>query len=46
MMFCEVTTVLNEIKHLKMVARSIPYLVSLILGLTERLGLTTLHRAL
>jgi hypothetical protein len=31
---CQVTTVLNERKHVKMEARSIPDLVSLILGLT------------
>jgi hypothetical protein len=46
MMFREVTTVLNERKQLKIVARSMPDLVSLILGLTERPGLTALHRAL
>ncbi len=46
MMFREVTTVLNERKQLKIVARSMPDLASLILGLTERPGLTALHRAL
>ncbi len=46
MMFHEVTTVLNERKHLKMVIRSVPDAVSLILGRTEWLGLTALHRAL
>jgi hypothetical protein len=46
MMFCDVTTVLNERKHFKMVIRSVPESVSLILGRTERLGLTALHRAL
>ncbi len=34
-MFHEVTTVLNERKHLKMVIRSVPDSVSLILGQTE-----------
>ncbi len=46
MMFHEVTTVLNERKHLKMVIRSAPDAVSLILGGTEWLGLTALHCAL
>ncbi len=46
MMFREVTTVLNERKHLKMVIRSVPDSVSLILGRTEWPGLTALHRAL
>ncbi len=46
MMFREVTTVLNEGKHLKMVIRSVPDSVSLILGRTEWLGLTALQRAL
>ncbi len=45
MMFREVTTVLNEIKHLKIVIRSVPDSVSLILGRTEWVGLTALHRA-
>jgi hypothetical protein len=44
MTFCEVTTVLNERKHLKMVIRSVPDSVSLILGRTEWPGLTALHR--
>jgi hypothetical protein len=35
MMFREVTTVLNERKHLKMVIRSVPDAVSLILGRAE-----------
>jgi hypothetical protein len=35
MMFRDVRTVLNEIKHLKMVIRSVPDSVSLILGRTE-----------
>jgi hypothetical protein len=35
MMFREVTTVLNDRKHLKMVIRSVPDAVSLILGRTE-----------
>ncbi len=32
MMFCDVTTVLNERKHLEMVIRSVPDTVKLILG--------------
>jgi hypothetical protein len=46
MMFHEVTTVLNKRKHLKMVIRSIPDAVSLILGRTQWLGFTALHRVL
>jgi hypothetical protein len=46
MMFCDVTTVFNERKHIKMVIRSAPDPVSLILGRAEGLGLTTLHRAI
>ncbi len=45
MMFRDVTTVLNESKHLKMVIRSVPDSVSLNLGQTECPGLTALHRA-
>jgi hypothetical protein len=45
MMFFEVTTVLNERKHLEMVIRSVPDSVSLILGRTKCPGLTALHRA-
>jgi hypothetical protein len=45
MMFRDVTTVLNERKHLKMEIRSFPDAVNLFLGRTEWLGLTTLHRA-
>ncbi len=45
MMFRDVTTVLNERKHLKMVIRSVPDSVSLNLGRTECPGLTALHRA-
>jgi hypothetical protein len=45
MMFREVTTVLNERKHLRMVIRTVPDSVSRILGLTERQGLAALHRA-
>ncbi len=48
MMFRDVTTVVNERKHFKMVSRSdwsVPELVSLILGRTKRLGLTALHSA-
>jgi hypothetical protein len=45
MVFREVPTILNEIKHLKMVIRSVPDSVSLILGRTERPGLAALHRA-
>jgi hypothetical protein len=45
MMFREVTTVLNERKHLEMVIRSVPDSVGLFLGRTEWLGLTALHRA-
>jgi hypothetical protein len=45
-MFREVTTVLNERKHLIMVIRSVPDAVSLILGRTEWLGITALHCAL
>ncbi len=44
-MFREVTTVLNERKHLEMVIRSVPDSVSLILGRTEWLGHTALHSA-
>jgi hypothetical protein len=43
MLFREVTTVLNERKHLKIVIRSVPDSVSLILGRTEWPGLTALH---
>ncbi len=46
LMFRGVTTFLNERKHLKMVIRSVPDSVSLILGRTEWQGLTALHRAL
>ncbi len=42
-MFCEVTTALNERKHLKMVIRSVPGSFSLILGLTKWLGLALAH---
>ncbi len=45
MMFRDVTTVLNERKHLKMVIRSVPDSVILFLGRTEWSGLTALHRA-
>jgi hypothetical protein len=45
MMFCYITTILNERKHLKMVIRSVPDSVSLNLGRTECPGLTALHRA-
>ncbi len=45
MMFREVTTVLNDRRHLKMVIRSVPDAVSLILGRTEWMGLAALHRA-
>ncbi len=41
MIFCDVTTVLNERAQLKMVIRSVPGSVALILGQTERQGLTT-----
>ncbi len=44
-MIREVTTVLNDRTHLKMVIRSVPVPVSLILGLTKCPGLTALHRA-
>ena len=45
MLFRDITTVLNERKHLKMVIWSVPDSVSLILGRTEWPGLTALHRA-
>jgi hypothetical protein len=45
MMFRDVTTVLNETKHLEMVIRTVPDSFSLILDRTERLGLAALHRA-
>jgi hypothetical protein len=45
MMFGEVTTVLNERKHLKMVIRSVPDAIILILGRAEWPGLAALHRA-
>jgi hypothetical protein len=35
MMFCDMATVLNERKHFKMVVRSVPDSVSLILGQNE-----------
>jgi hypothetical protein len=43
--FClfRVQTSLYEIKHLKMVIRSVPDAISLILGRAERLGLAALH---
>jgi hypothetical protein len=44
-MFRDMTTVLNESKHLEMVIRSVPDSVSLILGRTAWPGLTALHRA-
>ncbi len=44
-MFRDVTTVLNERKHLKMVIRSVPDSFSLILGRIEQLGFAALHRA-
>ena len=43
MMFRDLTTVLNERKHLKMLIRSVPDSVSPILGRAECLGLTALH---
>ncbi len=43
MMIREVTTVLNDRTHLKMVIRSVPVPVSWILGRTECPGLTALH---
>ncbi len=43
MMFRDVTTDLNERKHLKMVIRSVPDSISLFFGRAEWLGLTTLH---
>ncbi len=46
MKFHDVTTVLNERKHLKMLIRSVPESVSLNLGRAECLGLTALHRAI
>ncbi len=45
MMFHDVRTALNEIKHLKMVIRSVPASVRRILGRTEWPGLTALHHA-
>ena len=42
-MFRDVTTVLNERKHLKMVIRSVPDSISLFLDRTDRPGLTALH---
>jgi hypothetical protein len=46
MMFRDVTTVLNERKHLKMVIALVPEPVSLVLGQAEGLGLIALHRAI
>jgi hypothetical protein len=50
MMFRDVTTVLNERKHLKMVITLVPDTdpepVSLVLGQAEGLGLIALHRAI
>ncbi len=45
MMFRDVTTVLNEREHLKVVISSVSDSVSLNLGRTEWPGLTALHRA-
>ena len=45
MMFRDEMTVLNERKHLKMVIRSVPDSVILILGRTEWQGLIALHLA-
>jgi hypothetical protein len=43
MLLRDVTTVLNERKHLKMVIRSFPDSVSLFLGRPEWLGRAALH---
>ncbi len=45
MLFRDWKTILNERKYLKMVIRSVPDSVSLILGWNEGLGLAALHRA-
>jgi hypothetical protein len=45
MKFREITTVLNERKHLEIAIRSVSDSVSLIFGRTEWAGLTALHRA-
>jgi hypothetical protein len=46
MIFRDVTNVLNERKHLKIVFRSGPDAVILFLDRSNRPGLTALHRAL
>ncbi len=44
--FCDLTTVLNERKHLKIVFRSVPNSVILFLDRSDRSGLTALIRSL